>query len=58
MRGLNTFRHIHTQRHIRTRHSIPNNTGPGRARWPRLKEAEQLSLQEQWLQNRRRSSRK
>lgn len=45
---------IRTHKNIRTRHSIPISTGPGRARWPRLKEAEQLQAKEKHLKSGRR----
>ncbi len=45
---------IRTQKNIRTRHSIPTSTGPGRARWPRLKEVEQLQAEEKHVNSGRR----
>jgi hypothetical protein len=57
MRCLSTLGHIRTSRHIRTRHSARTNTGPGRARWPRLKETERLAIEEQHLQSRQQGTR-
>jgi len=40
MSGFGTLWRIRTRKHIRTRHSIPTNTGSGRSLWPRLQETE------------------
>ena len=45
---------LRTHRNIRTMGSISLNTGPGRARWRRLKETEQLQAEEKQLKGKRR----
>ena len=52
---LQTIRRTH--RHMRTIRSIPASTGPGRARWPRLRETEQIQDELRRLQQPRRSAR-
>lgn len=42
MRGSGTLMHIRTHTHIRGLGSIATHTGPGRDRWPRLRETEHL----------------
>lgn len=37
-----TTKGVRTHRHIRSLASLLTSTGPGRARWPRLRETEQL----------------
>lgn len=37
-----TNKRIRTHRHIRSMRSLLTSTGPGRARWPRLRETEQI----------------
>jgi hypothetical protein len=49
MNGFGTLWRIRTRKHIRTRHSIPSSTGPGRAAWPRLQETELLMLEKERL---------
>jgi hypothetical protein len=49
MKYISIFRRIRTHKLIRTRHSIRTSTGPGRALWPRLKETEQLRMEENRL---------
>jgi hypothetical protein len=44
MNGFGALWRIRTHKHIRTRRSIPINTGPARAAWPRLQETELLML--------------
>jgi len=51
MKRLSTLGRIRTHRNIRTRYSIPINTGPRRARWPRLREAEQLQAEEKHVKS-------
>jgi hypothetical protein len=54
MKRLSALGRIRTHRNIRTRYSILASTGPGRARWPRLKEAEQLQAEEKHVKSGRR----
>jgi hypothetical protein len=42
MRALESLKHIRTHAHIRGLGSIATHTGPGRDRWPRLRETEHL----------------
>lgn len=49
MKNISVLGRIRTHKHIRTRHSIRTSTSPGRALWPRLKETEQLRLEENRL---------
>ena len=50
MKRSSPLRLIRTHKNIRTRHSIRTNTWPGRTHWPRLKETEQLRIEEKHLQ--------
>jgi hypothetical protein len=52
MNGFGTLWRTRTRKHIRTRCSIPSSTGPARAAWPRLREAESLRLEEERLKAR------
>jgi len=45
MKPMHTLHQIRTHKDIRTRHSIRTSTGPGHAAWPRLKETEQLQME-------------
>ncbi|MGA9351841.1 MAG: hypothetical protein WBW48_23980 [Anaerolineae bacterium] len=53
MNGFGALWRIRTHKHIRTKRSIPTNTGPARAAWPRLQETESLTLEEERLKARR-----
>jgi hypothetical protein len=50
MNSFGALWRVRTRKHIRTRHSIPTSTEPGRAAWPRLRETEHLMLEEERLQ--------
>ncbi len=54
MKRLSALGRIRTHRNIRTRYSILTSTGPGRARWPRLREVEQLYVEEKHVKSGRR----
>ncbi len=49
MKIIGALGRIRVHKHIRTRYSIRTSTGPGRALWPRLKETEQLQMEEKRL---------
>ena len=46
MKRIKSIGRIRTPYHIRTRLSIPTSTGPGHNLWPRVKETEQLEVNE------------
>jgi len=56
MKNIGILRCIRTHKLIRTRHSIRTSTGPARALWPRLKETEQLRMEDNRLKLRRLST--
>jgi len=57
MRYLGAIGRICTHKHIRTICSIRTSTSSGRALWPRLKETEQLRIEENRLRKSRLSAR-
>ncbi|HBY99590.1 MAG: hypothetical protein M5U01_33010 [Ardenticatenaceae bacterium] len=54
MSGFGALWRIRTRKHIRTMRSVPASTGPGRAHWPRLQEAEQSAREAARLRARQR----
>jgi hypothetical protein len=54
MSGFGTLWRTRTRKHIRTRHSIPTNTGSGRSLWPGMQETEYQRRETERLQARRR----
>lgn len=54
MSGFGILWRIRTRKHIRTMHSVPASTGPGRARWPRVQEGERIAREMARLRARRR----
>jgi hypothetical protein len=51
--GFGALWRIPTHRHVRTMRSVPTNTGPGHALWPRLQETERQRLELKRLRARR-----
>ena len=49
MSGFGGLWRIRTRKHSHTTRSIPTSTGPGRFKWPRLRETELLRQEEERL---------